>query len=157
MTLPSVSIAECATCGTVASQFGQVWGAAGYFKGSIVTYDNMMKVKYLNVSRELALNFIDHQEEVVIAMAKGVSQMFDTQIGISTSGYATPYPPKGITIPYIWYAIYDRIHPDSGQIVETGKIENTEYLNRGAFQKKVGMMLHVKYMIHFGNPTVDPN
>jgi len=152
MTLPTVSVAECATCGTVAAEFGRVWGAAQYFKGSIVTYDNMMKVRYLNVSEELALNFVGNPQEVVVAMAKGVCKMFDTRVGLSTSGFATPYPPKGITIPYIWYAIYDS-HND--KVIETEKIENTEYLNRGAFQKKVGMILHVKYMIHFGDLSSD--
>ncbi len=147
MSLPSVSVAECATCGTVASEFGRVWGAAKYFKGSIVTYDNMMKIKYLGVEENLATNFIEHPEQVVIQMAKGVVEMFDTQIGLSTSGYATPYPPKGVTTPYIWFAIYDR---KQEAIVESGRIDNTEYLSRGAFQKKVGMTLHLKYMIHFG-------
>ncbi len=148
MSLPSVSVAECATCGTVAAEFGQVWGAAKYFKGSIVTYDITMKTRYLNVPEQLALNFVDCPKEVVIAMAKGVVNMFDSRVGLSTSGFATPYPPKGITVPYIWFAIYDSEHD---KVVETGKIENNEYLNRGAFQKKVGMTLHVKYMIHFGH------
>ena len=69
MSLPSVSVAECATCGTVAAEFGKVWGAAGYFKGSIVTYDITMKTKYLGVPEELALNFMDTPKEVVVAMA----------------------------------------------------------------------------------------
>ncbi len=148
MSLPSVSVAECATCGTVAAEFGRVWGAAKYFKGSIVTYDTTMKVKYLGVEKELALNFIAHPEEIVIQMAKGVVKMFNTQVGLSTSGYATPYPPKGVTVPYIWFAIYDC---EQDRIVETGRIDNTDYLSRGAFQKKVGMTLHLKYMIHFGD------
>lgn len=152
MSLPSVSVAECATCGTVASQFGQVWGAAGYFKGGIITYDIMMKVKYLDVKKDLVLNFVDNPEQVVVAMAKGVSKMFDSRVGLSTSGFATPYPPKNVTVPYIWFAIYDS---KEDNVIETGKIENKEYLSRGAFQEKVGMILHVKYMIHFGNLVGD--
>lgn len=148
MSLPSVSVAECATCGTVAAEFGKVWGAAGYFKGSIVTYDITMKTKYLDVPEELALNFMEKPQKVVIAMAKGVTKMFNTRVGLSTSGFATPYPPKGVKIPYIWYAIYDS---DTDSIVTVNKIENSDYLSRGAFQKKVGMILHMQYMIHFGD------
>ena len=148
MSLPSVSVAECATCGTVAAEFGKVWGAAGYFKGSIVTYDITMKTKYLGVPEELALNFMDTPKEVVVAMAKGVTKMFNTRVGLSTSGFATPYPPKGVRVPYIWYAIYDS---ETNNIIVADKIENNDYLSRGEFQKKVGMFLHVQYMIHFGD------
>ena len=145
--LPSVSVAECATCGTVAAEFGQVWGAAQYFKGGIVTYDINMKVRYLGIPEDQTMNFTQYPEEVVIGMAKGVAKMFDARVGLSTSGFSTPYPPKCVTVPYIWYAIYDS---KDDIVLETGKIENTDYLSRGAFQKKVAMTLHVKYMIHFG-------
>ena len=80
-------------------------------------------------------------------MAKGVTKMFNTDVGISTSGFATPYPPGGVTVPYIWYAIYDR---RTDKLVEIDKIDNNDYLGRGEFQHKVAMHVHLKYMIHFG-------
>jgi PncC family amidohydrolase len=152
MNLPSVAVAECATCGTVSAEFGKVWGAAGYFKGSIITYDISNKVKYLNLPEKLVSDFVNRPKEVVEAMARGVCEMFGSKVGISTSGFATPYAPKGIKIPYIWYAVYNN---ETRQVVETGRIENAELLSRGAFQKKVGMMLHVKYMMLFGQTTAD--
>lgn len=38
MNLPTIAVAECATCGAVAAEFGAVWGAAQYFKGGIICY-----------------------------------------------------------------------------------------------------------------------
>ena len=153
MNIPSVSIAECATSGSVASQFGHVWGAAQYFKGAIITYDNKLKTKYLGVDERKIADFVGCAKDIVLemAMARGVTKMFDTRYGISTSGYATPYPPEKITIPYVWYCIYDS---KKDNVVEIDRISNDGFLSREEFQKKVGMMLHVKYMIAVGNVDV---
>ena len=150
MSLPTVAVAECVTCGTVAAEFGKVWGASAYFKGGLVCYDSDIKIKYLNVPEELAKNFTDHPAQVVIDMAKGITKLFDSDVGMSTSGYATPYSPKNVTVPYIWYAIYDR---KKDRIVEVDKVVNHEYLGRGEFQHRVAMLVHVKYMIYFRDYT----
>ena len=102
----TLSTAESCTGGAVASIITSVSGSSKYFKGSVVAYDNMLKINTLNVKGEDILNFGAVSEQVVTQMANGVRNLFNTNYAIATSGVAgptggTPEKPVGT----VWIAV----------------------------------------------------
>jgi len=86
----TVSTAESCTGGYIAHLITSVPGSSDYFKGSVVAYSNEIKENILGVIHK---SLIDHgavSKEVVIEMAGGVQQKFNTDYSIATSGIAGP-------------------------------------------------------------------
>ncbi len=86
----TVSTAESCTGGYIAHLITSVPGSSDYFKGSVVAYSNEIKENILSVNHK---SLIDHgavSKEVVIEMARGVQQKFNTDYSIATSGIAGP-------------------------------------------------------------------
>ncbi|GAB2548030.1 competence/damage-inducible protein A [Rufibacter soli] len=104
----TLATAESCTGGLVAHKITSVPGSSAYFTGSVVAYSNAVKTKQLGVSEELLGQHGAVSEETVKAMAQGVRQLLQTDIGIATSGIAgpdggTPEKPVGT----IWIAYAD--------------------------------------------------
>lgn len=102
----TVSAAESCTGGNVAHRIVQQSGSSAYFLGSVVSYSNNVKAEVLNVPRSHLDNYGAVSQEVVEAMAKGVSELMHTDCSIATSGIAgpdggTPYKPVGT----VWMAV----------------------------------------------------
>jgi nicotinamide-nucleotide amidase len=101
-----VSTAESCTGGMLAGALASVSGASAYFLGSVVSYDNQVKVNQLGVRPETLVSFGAVSEEVVIEMAKGVKERLKTDYSIATSGVAGPTggsPEKPVGT--VWIAI----------------------------------------------------
>jgi nicotinamide-nucleotide amidase len=94
-----VSIAESLTAGLLQAAFGEVSGISECFEGGISTYSLRSKVNQLGVNEEHAIKTNCVSSVVAMEMAKGVSELFDTDLTIATTGYAEPYPSKGIIYP----------------------------------------------------------
>jgi len=86
----TVSAAESLTGGMTASEIVGRSGASKYFLGGIVTYSLDAKVKHLGVDRDIAESYDCVSETVAAQMAVGVSRLFDTDFGLSTTGFAEP-------------------------------------------------------------------
>jgi nicotinamide-nucleotide amidase len=86
----TLSTAESCTGGAVAASITSVSGSSGYFKGSVVAYDNMVKVNTLKVKGQDILNFGAVSQEVIEQMALGAMELFNTDFAIATSGIAGP-------------------------------------------------------------------
>jgi len=102
----TLSTAESCTGGSIAAHITSVSGSSNYFKGSIVAYDNMVKINTLNVRGDDIINFGAVSQQVVEQMAKGVLELFNTDYSIATSGIAgptggTPEKPVGT----VWIAV----------------------------------------------------
>ena len=65
-------------------------GSSKYFLGSIVAYNNNVKINNLNVNKRNIKKFGAVSKEVVEEMANNVRIKFNSSIGISTSGIAGP-------------------------------------------------------------------
>lgn len=104
----TVATAESVTVGKVASKCAQESGSSAYFKGGVVAYNLDMKMKLLGVLRKTAEPCNCVSEQMAQEMALGVTNLFDSDIGIATTGYAEAYPEAGITEPYAWMAIHIR-------------------------------------------------
>ncbi len=101
----TVSVAESCTGGYISHLFTKVAGSSAYFMGSVVSYDNSVKINVLGVN---AVTIAEHgavSQETVTQMAEGVRKLLKTDFAIATSGVAgpdggTPEKPVGT----IWIA-----------------------------------------------------
>ncbi len=85
-----VSVAESCTGGLVASRLTDVPGASRYFHGSLVAYSNDVKLEELGVSLKDMHEEGAVSESVVIQMATGATQMFETDVGLASTGIMGP-------------------------------------------------------------------
>ena len=107
----TISTAESCTGGYIAHLITSVPGSSGYFKGSVVSYANEVKIKVLGVNpadieREGVVS-----ENVVIQMAAGVKELLGTDYAVSTSGIAGPdggTPEKPVGTVWIGVATPDK-------------------------------------------------
>lgn len=86
----TVATAESCTGGEIARMITSVPGSSAYYKGSVVSYVNEVKINVLGVNagdieREGAVS-----ETVVLQMAEGVKKLMGTDYAVSTSGVAGP-------------------------------------------------------------------
>ncbi|WP_165041138.1 CinA family nicotinamide mononucleotide deamidase-related protein [Dysgonomonas sp. ZJ709] len=86
----TLATAESCTGGNIAHLITSVAGSSRYFKGSIVSYANEVKVNMLNVSQQSLDQFGAVSETIVIEMAKGVQKALNVDCAIAVSGIAGP-------------------------------------------------------------------
>ncbi len=86
----SVATAESCTGGYLAHLITNISGSSGYFKGSLLTYANDVKMNELGVEQEVIENHGAVSEPVVEQMVKGVNRKLGTDYAIATSGVAGP-------------------------------------------------------------------
>ncbi|GHB81965.1 CinA-like protein [Persicitalea jodogahamensis] len=86
----TLSTAESCTGGFVAHKLTSIPGASRYFTGSVVAYDNDVKMNTLGVPMADLLDYGAVSEQTVSTMAEGVRKLMHTTYGIATSGVAGP-------------------------------------------------------------------
>ena len=86
----TIAVAESCTGGYISKKLTDVPGSSGYFKGSIVAYDNRIKKEFLDISDQLLDNNGAVSSEVAIAMAENIRNKFKADIGVSTTGISGP-------------------------------------------------------------------
>ncbi len=86
----TISTAESCTGGNISSILTSVPGSSTYFKGSIVAYDNNVKIRQLKVKPSTLNEFGAVSEQTVLEMAKNVREILETDIAIAVSGVAGP-------------------------------------------------------------------
>ena len=86
----TISTAESCTGGGLASKITSISGASANFMGSVVAYDNSIKINLLSVEEETIKEFGVVSTQVVEQMAKGVAEKMKTDCAIATSGIAGP-------------------------------------------------------------------
>jgi nicotinamide-nucleotide amidase len=86
----SLSTAESCTGGEIAHLLTSVPGSSAYYKGSVIAYDNDVKLRLLRVKEETITRYGAVSEEVVREMAAGAKKLFNTEFVIATSGIAGP-------------------------------------------------------------------
>lgn len=86
----TVSTAESCTGGMISEKIAGIAGASVYFTGGIVAYSNDIKINHLNVKKEDIEKYGAVSKQVVIQMAEGIRNLFNTDVGIATSGIAGP-------------------------------------------------------------------
>ena len=102
----SISTAESCTGGMIATLLTSVPGASAYYYGSVVSYDNSVKINTLKVNEQTISEYGAVSRECVEEMAQGVRKLLGTDYAIATSGIAgpnggTPDKPAGT----VWIAV----------------------------------------------------
>jgi len=86
----TLAIAESCTGGELVKRFTQHPGASRYLKGSSVTYATQSKIDVLGVKQETIAAHSVVSEAVAIEMAIRVRELYNSDVGISTTGNAGP-------------------------------------------------------------------
>jgi nicotinamide-nucleotide amidase len=118
----TLAAAESITCGRVQAAIAAVSGASNYFRGGVTAYTLDAKVQHLGVNRAAAKKVDCVSAAVAEEMARGVSALFDCDVGVATTGYAEPVPARQIAAPFAWWAL---AHRRRGKFiaVRSGRIE----------------------------------
>jgi nicotinamide-nucleotide amidase len=86
----TVGTAESCTGGTIASQITAVAGSSAYFKGSVVSYSNEVKMNVLGVQAATLERYGAVSEETVLEMAAGALKVLKTDCVMAVSGIMGP-------------------------------------------------------------------
>ena len=86
----TLAIAESCTGGELVKRFTQHSGASQYLKGSLVTYATQSKIDVLGVKEETIKKHSVVSEAVAMEMATRVRKLYNSDIGIATTGNAGP-------------------------------------------------------------------
>jgi len=86
----TLAVAESCTGGLVSNLLTNVQGSSAFFSGGIVSYSNRVKENLLNVPEKLIKEFGVISAEVAKAMASGVRERIQADIGLATTGIAGP-------------------------------------------------------------------
>jgi nicotinamide-nucleotide amidase len=104
----TLGLAESCSGGFVSHLITSVPGSSRYFKGSIVSYDNAIKMGWLGVRADTLNEHGAVSEQTVVEMAENARKMLGTDYAISISGIAgtdggTQEKPVGT----VWLALAD--------------------------------------------------
>jgi nicotinamide-nucleotide amidase len=102
----NVCTAESCTGGKIASMITSVPGSSAWYKGSVVAYDNDIKIQILGVDSKVIESFGAVSEQTAIQLAENIKKIYNTTFAISVTGIAgptggTPEKPVGT----VWIAI----------------------------------------------------
>jgi nicotinamide-nucleotide amidase len=86
----TITFAESCTGGRIASEFTAISGASLVLNGSVVSYANEIKSKWLGVEEQTLIRYGAVSLQCVEEMLRGVVKMADAENGIAVSGIAGP-------------------------------------------------------------------
>ena len=86
----TISIAESCTGGYISHLLTSVAGSSAYYKGSVIAYENEIKMAELKVNPDTLKNFGAVSIECAKEMATGILKKFNTDYAIATTGIAGP-------------------------------------------------------------------
>ncbi len=86
----TISIAESCTGGYISHLLTSIAGSSAYYKGSIIAYENDIKIAELKVNPDTLKNFGAVSIECAKEMAAGILKKFNTDYAIATTGIAGP-------------------------------------------------------------------
>jgi PncC family amidohydrolase len=86
----TLAVAESCTGGLLGAAITESAGASRYFAGGVISYDNSIKNKLLNIPVATLEKHGAVSAETVAAMAAGVCELFHSDAAIAVSGIAGP-------------------------------------------------------------------
>ena len=85
-----LAVAESCTGGLLGAALTNVPGSSAYFLGGVISYADRVKIEQLAVPEETLRRYGAVSEQTAAAMAVGVRQLLDADLGISITGVAGP-------------------------------------------------------------------
>ena len=156
----TVSVAESVTAGALANSLCSEHGASSYFKGGIVAYSILSKKEILGIDTEYAEANNFANPFTTLEMAKSVAKMFNSRIGIATTGYSLPrFRPANIernecelniTKPYAYITLYDRFTNQEITVREefNYSARENDTIQRAMIQSKIALLATSMYKKH---------
>jgi nicotinamide-nucleotide amidase len=86
----TIAIAETSAGGLISHLITNVPGSSDYYIGTVIPYDNEVKIKILGVKRETLEKYKSVSYQTAEEMAEGVRRALGTDIGLSETGIAGP-------------------------------------------------------------------
>lgn len=86
----TIATAESCTGGYISHLITSIAGSSGYFKGSVVSYDNSIKENVLHVDAEALHTAGAVSEETVKQMINGILDVMQTDYAVAVSGIMGP-------------------------------------------------------------------
>lgn len=130
-----IAVAESLTCGRLQAALGSISGASDFFEGGVTAYNLHQKSRLLAVDKQHAKSVNSISQQVAFELAGGACRLFQSDIGIGTTGYAEPSPENGAHEPMAYFAICRRIDGKIQNII--GKQVLGSRLSRVQMQKHV--------------------
>lgn len=101
----TIATAESLTAGMLSSTLAEVPGASATLRGGVVAYSNMSKHKVLNVPADILATNGAVDAQTAKYMASGVRELFQTDLGIATTGVAGPDQSEGKAVGIVFVAL----------------------------------------------------
>ncbi len=104
----NLTIASCEsiTGGLFSSEVTSISGASKVFRGGLITYQNLAKERLLDISEDFIKEYGVISKETANIMAKKVSELFASDIGISFTGNAGPSVLENKPVGMVYSTIY---------------------------------------------------
>ncbi|MCH6257682.1 CinA family nicotinamide mononucleotide deamidase-related protein [Puniceicoccaceae bacterium K14] len=126
----TLAIAEGCTGGMLSSGITDIPGAAKFYLGGLTCYSIQSKIDLLHVPEDMIQQHSSISNEVAIAMASGVAEVFEAEYTLSTTGYSGP---KGQENAVTQGVIYIGLHTNQGIWAKKLELEG----NRQTIKKRV--------------------
>ncbi|MFN3405455.1 MAG: competence/damage-inducible protein A [Cytophagaceae bacterium] len=141
----TISTAESCTGGLIASEITSIAGSSEYFKGSVVAYDNQVKINTLGVNSQSLSEDGAVSESTVRQMAENIRIILKTDIGVATSGIAGPGGgTKDKPVGTVWIAYSDEEKTVTRKLNLSGTRENIIRLTSVAVKNLILECLKIK-------------
>jgi nicotinamide-nucleotide amidase len=101
----TLSVAESVTSGYLQVLFSNAEKAQSFYHGGITVYNGAQKTRNLNIEPIYALESDCVSENISLEMARNVSQLFCSEIGIGITGFASLAPEDGINKLFAFVAV----------------------------------------------------
>lgn len=139
----TISFAESMTGGYLSSEVTKISGSSKVFKGAIIAYSNEVKIKLLNIPKELIDNYSIVSEEISRAMALGLKDKIQSDIYVSITGNAGPTLQDNTELFNCYYSIIYKNKIDTEQIIfKTNKrINNIKTSEKVIINKLIDVIL----------------
>ena len=86
----TLAAAESCTGGLLSDCLTNTPGASSYFIGGVIAYNNDIKINILHVPFDIVYTYGAVSGKTALAMANGVRELFDTDIGVGITGICGP-------------------------------------------------------------------
>ena len=107
----TLAVAESCTGGLMAKRITDLPGSSHYFRGGVIAYADRVKLDLLGVEEGVLAESGAVSEAVAAGMARGVAELFGTDVGVGVTGIAGPgggtqEKPVGT----VWFAVAAKGH-----------------------------------------------
>ncbi len=102
----TICSAESLTGGLFGAKICEVSGISSVYKGGLITYQDEVKIKQLNISEETINKYGAVSLECAYEMVKNVQSIFKTDVAVSFTGNAGPNPSENKPVGLVYVGIY---------------------------------------------------